>query len=350
MPAEALRGEGVGFRNVRLAGRQMRLAAFDEEGATLRLVASYDSINRQTRNLIVAFLLALPVTLGFLLLGGRWIAHQAVAPIQEIIDTAEHITAQHFAQRLPVPPARDELQRLATVLNATLDRLDEGFRQAARFTADASHELKTPLTVLRTSVEALLRSPELSAGDQRAVAGLLEQTKRLSSITASLLLLSRADVGRLDLDLAPGDLAEIVSLCVDDARIIAEAQRIEIEMTLPATAPALVDRTRAAQIVMNLLDNAVKFNLDGGRVRVTLDAESGHWALRIANTGPGIRPGEAAQLFTRFYRGEHTAATSGHGLGLSLSRELARAHRGDLQLAASEDGWTTFLLTIPTSA
>lgn len=345
--AGLLKGQRPGIRSVKVGSDGLRVAVFAEEGITLRLAADLDPINDLTQDLATAFLLALPVILGLIFLGGRLIAHQAMQPIQEITESAERITAQRLDQRLPVPPVQDEIHRLAVVLNGTLDRLDESFQQATRFSADASHELKTPLTVLRTSIEVLLRSPDLSGGNQQAVAGILEQTKRLSTITASLLLLSRADAGKLQLDLAPGDLCEIVNLCAEDARIIAEERGIEIEMELPAEAPALLDRTRASQIVMNLLDNAVKYNDDGGRVRVTLTSEGGEWKLRIANTGLGIPPGAAPRLFERFYRGEHTAAVSGHGLGLSLARELARAHGGDLLFAGAEREWTTFVCVLP---
>ena len=167
---DALRGQPPGFRNVKLGHDGLRVAAFAGEGITLRLAADLDPINDLTQDLATAFLLALPVILGLIFLGGRLIAHQAIQPIQEITESAERITAQRLDQRLPVPPVRDEIHRLATVLNSTLDRLDESFQQATRFSADASHELKTPLTVLRTSIEALLRSPELTSGNQQAVA------------------------------------------------------------------------------------------------------------------------------------------------------------------------------------
>jgi signal transduction histidine kinase len=203
---------------------------------------------------------------------------------------------------------------------------------------------------LRTSVEALLRSPGMEAEDQAAVADILEQTKRLATITQSLLLLSRADAGKLRLDLQSGDLREVAELCVEDAGILAEERGISISADLPPSAPARLDRTHAAQIVMNLLDNAVKYNHEGGQVRLTLRAEAGHWHLMVANTGPGIPPAVASRVFDRFFRAEHTAAVDGHGLGLSLSRELARAHGGDLALAPKEDGWTAFVLTLPSRA
>lgn len=347
MPIQDLQKEIGGFRDIRVGGLKMRLAVFEKRTIVLRLVAGYEPIHELTQNLVMAFLVATPVILVFVFLGGRWIARQAVTPIQEIIASAERISTQHLEQRLPIPPVRDEIHRLATVLNNTLDRLDKGFRQATRFTADASHELKTPLTVLRTSLEAFFRSPELGAGNQQTVAGMIEQTKRLSAITTSLLLLSRADVGKLELELTPGNLSEIVGLCVEDARIVAEDREIQFSVDMPEEAPAMLEAARMAQVVMNILDNAIKYNRDGGSVRISISQTDGQWRVCIANTGAGIPPEVAGQLFTRFYRGEHTSTVGGHGLGLSLARELARAHHGELVFEESAGGWTSFVLTIP---
>ena len=324
-----------------------RVAVFQEDGLTLRIAGDLEAVNDLAEELATTFLITLPVVLAFVVLGGRWIAHKALAPIQEIATFAEQITAQGLGQRIPLPPARDEIHRLSAVLNATFDRLERSFNQATRFSADASHELKTPLTVLRTGIEAMLRSPALNLETQQNLTGLLEETKRLSAITESLLLLSRADAGKLQLDLQPGDLVELVDLCADDAAIFFEPEEIAMERQLPAAAPALIDRTRLSQIFMNLLDNARKYNCARGRVRIALAGENGHWEVRVANTGPRISEDDIPRLFTRFFRGEHSSEKAGQGLGLSLSRELARAHHGDLLLGESEPGWTTFVLILP---
>jgi signal transduction histidine kinase len=249
-----------------------------------------------------------------------------------------------------VPAAADEIQRHARVLNATLDRLELSYQQALRFSGDASHELKTPLTVLRASIEAVLDSPTLGDSDHAAICGLLEQTHRLTNITSSLLLLARADAGRLQLDLAEHDLATLTEACAEDARIVAEQRGLHVECALPSAAPARVDPPRFAQIASNLLDNAVKYNREAGEVRVTLADDGAAWRLSVANTGPGIAPEHRARLFERFFRAEHTAEEPGHGLGLGLARELARAHGGEVALVRSEGGWTEFAFTLPKTA
>jgi signal transduction histidine kinase len=336
-----------GYHTVTVGATRWRVGAFVDRGIILYLATDMRQVNDLVADAALSYLITLPFVLVVVIFGGRLIARNALSPIQKIADFAERITPQGLGQRIPLPSARDEIHRLSSVLNDTFDRLEKSFHQATRFSADASHELKTPLTVLRTSVEALLRSPSLTEEDQRALTSILEDTNRLSAIIDRLLLLSRADAGKLTLDLHPGDLAEIVRLCTEDAGILYEGNGIVLECDLPASAPALVDHTRLSQILMNLFDNALKYNQAQGRVRITLVSDESSWEVRVANTGPGIAPEYVGHLFVRFSRGDHSSAIPGQGLGLSLSRELARSHHGDLILGESEPGWTTFVLIIP---
>ena len=192
-----------------------------------------------------------------------------------------------------------------------------------------------------------MESPTLAPGDQAAVSALLEQTHRLTGITESLLLLSRADTGRLQLDFTPGDVTEIITACADDALIMAESRDVTIEKDVPAELIATVDPRRLGQILLNLLDNAVKYNRPGGVIRVSAAMTGVHLAFTVANTGPGIPAAHVPQLFERFFRSNAHPDLPGQGLGLSLARELARAHGGDLELAKSDREWTVFVLKIP---
>ena len=347
LAAPGFASQGAGLRDVHLGAERLRLFVAEQGGVTFAIAAGLDEAGSLARGLVLALLAAMPLALAFAWFGGRRLAALAVAPVEEMTAAAERVTAEHLDRRVPVPPVADEIQRHARVLNATLDRLEMSYQQALRFSGDASHELKTPLTVLRASIEAVLDSPSLGESDRAAISGLLEQTRRLTSITSSLLLLARADAGRLTLDLAEHDLAALTEACAEDARIVAEQRGVRVDCALPAAAPARVDPLRFAQIASNLLDNAVKYNRDAGEVRVTLAEDGPAWRLSIANTGPGIGPEHRARLFERFFRAEHTAEETGHGLGLGLARELARAHGGDVALVRSEDGWTEFAVTLP---
>ena len=346
LPAPGFAEIPAGVRQMRLSGEEQRLLVTERDGITFAIAGNLDDAKGTARGLGLGLLAALPIALAFAWVGGRRVAAVAVAPVQEMTAATERVTAEHLDQRVPVPPVADEIQRHARALNATLDRLERSYQQALRFSGDASHELKTPLTVLRASIEAVLDSPTLGENDRAAISGLLEQTQRLSNITASLLLLARADAGRLTLDLAAHDLAALTEGCAEDARIVAEQRGVHVECALPPAAPASVDALRFAQITSNLLDNAVKYNRDGGEVRVTLADAGKAWRMSVANTGDGIAPEHRARLFERFFRAEHTAGENGQGLGLSLARELARAQGGDVALVRSEGGWTEFAVTI----
>ncbi len=325
----------------------IRLGIFQQNGLTLYVGAALNEINSDKTELLRALLVGVPLLAGIVAAGGWWIARKALGPVSNITAATEQINAHRLDQRLPIPAAQDEIGRLATVLNAMFDRLEKGFHQAKRFSADASHELKTPLTILRTGIEELLESPALTDPDRQSASELLEQTRRLASIIDGLLLLSRADAGVLALDLVETDICEVILGCIEDASIMAEEREITIETQLPPTLVGAADSGRLTQILLNLLDNAVKYNRPGGEIRISAGQEDdGRIFIRVANTGDGIPAEKSAQIFRRFFRLETTAA-QGHGLGLSIARELARAHGGDLTLDPSEEGWTVFVARLP---
>lgn len=326
---------------------RMRAVSLSEGGTDFRIAVPIDRLTDLKQALLVIGAVGLPLMLLVIVAGGRWIAHQGLEPVRRIADEAERITSEQLKRRVPVPEAADDIQRLALVLNETLDRLERSFQQAMRFSADASHELKTPLTLLHSELEALLAAPTLTEPDRVAVADALETAKRLNAITRSLLLLAQADAGRLAVELEPIDLVPLVADCLQDAEILAETAELILESDLPPSAPICGEAIRLQQIVSNLLDNAVKYNRPGGRIRVTLGLNQETWRMEVSNTGQGIPPEQAGRIFERFFRVAHHAAISGHGLGLSLAHELARAHGGTLTLAGSTDGWTTFRLELP---
>ncbi len=326
---------------------RMRVASFSDMGVTMNVAVSADRIVRLLRGFLVIFGAGFPLMLVLVVFGGRWIAHQALRPVQRIADEAEGITSRLLFRRVSVPPADDGIRRLALVLNATLDRLEASFQQAMRFSADASHELKTPLTILHGDIEALLKSSSLSDADRVCVAEIFETAKRLNAITKSLLLLAQTDAGRLTLDLRPVDFARVLDDCVYDARIMADARMLTLDAEIPDKATVLGEEVRLSQIVSNLLDNAVKYNRPGGNVRVSLQPAAGMWTLEVSNTGPGIPPEHAPRIFQRFHRGSHTSGISGHGLGLSLCSELARAHGATISMVRSDTEWTTFRFSLP---
>lgn len=335
-----------------LAGTQTigswRVLSISENGYTLRAARGFEEVEATVADVRQAYMLALPVLLLFVGVTAWWIVRSALRPVQEISAAAHRITAERLDARLPQPARRDELGQLTEVLNEMLERLDRSFRQAVRFTADASHELQTPLALTAAGISELLRRRDLAPDVVAALGSLLDDTRRLSSVCQDLLLLARADAGRLALDRQAHDLCVLIEAAVEDARILGEARGLTVsDVELPSHAPEAVDARYFTVILLNLFSNAVKYNCNGGAIRVRLRPEGTMWALDVANTGPGIGTEQQSRLFQRFFRADSSAAIPGHGLGLSLSRELARAHGGDLVFLGSGEGWTTFRLTVP---
>ncbi|MEO8439036.1 MAG: ATP-binding protein, partial [Spartobacteria bacterium] len=262
---------------------------------------------------------------------------------------AEKISATDLHQRMPPPPAQDEIGRLTEVLNEMFDRLQRSFEQVTRFTSDASHELKTPLSLMQAEVENALDSDSLASEHRQLLSDLSEQCSRLSQIIDGLLFLSRADDSHLVLAQEPVDLVRLARELMEDAEILAEPAGLTLECQLADEVVTRGDQCLLARAAMNLIDNAIKHNRPGGRVTIAAAVEKDRAVLRISNTGPGLAPGAGAQIFDRFYRGDpsHSNEIPGHGLGLSIAREIARAHGGDVLLVRSDSEWTEFRLVLP---
>ena len=350
LPVDLALPSSSGMHDARIGEVRVRFGVFRENGLILFLAGATTEITELTRKLMLGHLVALPLVLLVVALGGWWLARQALEPVKAMADAADLTHPEQLGERLPETSSEDEIGRLTRAFNQMLDRLQRGFLQATRFSTDASHELRTPLAVLRGSIEQMLADPKLSEVQRDAVADLQSQTQRLVSITNTLLLLARADAGRLQLQLEDRELRDILGDCLEDAGILAEQHEVRIERDLGEAAPVRVDAGRIRQVVLNLLDNAVKFNIRGGRVQVALSLAGGQCRLRIGSTGPGISEPEQVGLFERFFRAGQHEDTPGAGLGLSLARELARSHGGDVKLISSRAGWTEFELVIPARA
>jgi len=335
------------FHNHQIDGQNIRLAEFSENGLTLRAGDDLKAINQTGHDILLAMLGAIPTVLLVTLVGSTWVASKAIAPVEEIRQAAKIITAQRLDQRLPVPPTNDEIAGLIDVINTTFERLQRSFEQSARFSADASHHLKTPIAVLRAGVEEIVADVDCSESTQARAEGLLHRILHLSSVVDNLLLLSRADAGRLEVSKAEFDLSEVLEGVLDDAVTLAEPLDLKVEADVPKHLLLKADRTFVAIIVQNLVENAVKYNTPGGRIRVEARAVNGAVEITIGNTGDGIPKNRTGQLFERFYRVCGGERVPGHGLGLSTARELARAHGGDVELVHSDGRWTEMRLRLP---
>lgn len=329
-------------------GGAWRLGVMGSPYTTLVIAANLDEFNAELTQLRQRFLTALPFAL-LLVGGGAWFfAGRALRPVQALTQAAERVTARGLDQRIAAAGNDREFQRLVTVFNEMMDRLEKGFHQATRFSADASHELKTPLARLQAELEQALSSAPTGSPQQQTYTSLLEEVERLKAIAQKLLLLSLADAGRLELHREAVDLSALLANVVEDTTALAPT--LAIEHVIPAGVLVRADTVLLEQALQNLAGNAIKYNREGGLVRFQLRVADGKVAVVIGNTGPGIAEGDRPRVFDRFFRGDRARGRSGPGgvgLGLSLSREILRAHGGDLALEPARADWTEFHATLP---
>lgn len=329
-----------------------RIGTFAGHGSTLVVAYDLEEVREIMQDLVIAYALSLPFVVLIAAAGGWWVSGRALQPIRDLATAVERVQVESLDHRVPVPPATDEIQRLSTVFNAMLSRLEKSFEQAQRFAADASHELRTPLTIIRGEIDRLMRAPGILPDHQEKLVSVQEEIERLQRITDNLLLLARFDSGDVQFAAQPVNLTALVQDACDDAELLGASQNIRIERHLADDLFSQGDMAHIRRVVLNLLDNAVKFNSPGGLVRCLLAADDDTITFSVGNTGLGISAELRPRLFQRFFRADpsRSGAQQGHGLGLSLSREIARAHGGDLQLADSDEpGWTEFVFTLPSA-
>lgn len=293
-----------------------------------------------------ACLVAMPVALVLLACGGWLIAHRALRPVTLIAETAAAMTTRELDRRIPASGADREFARLIEVINGMLDRLEKSYLQAVRFSGDAAHELKTPLTILQGQLEQALQEAPTGSSDQQRYSDLLEEVRRLASITRKLLLLAQADSGHLRLSLAPFDLSAAVGALSDDIALMAPS--LTLEKRIAPGLRIMADADLINQVLQNLVSNAIKYNRTGGWIRLTLEAQCGVALVSVSNSGVEIPSVEHDRVFERFYRGSKSRnrETAGTGLGLNLAREIVQAHKGELILEASTQEGTTFVMRI----
>jgi heavy metal sensor kinase len=282
--------------------------------------------------------------------GGYFLARRALAPVDQITRAAQKISGEDLSERLNLPLPDDELGRLAAAFDDMIERLDQAFRRQRQFTADASHELRTPLAVIRSQAEVALRQPRDAAYYSRVLGSIGEESERLTRLAENLLALARAD-DRQPVACEPLDLEELVAEAGARVAPRARDRGIQLTVTIEPIGAVRGDATWLTQLLLNLLDNALRHTRANGRVQLSLGPASSGALLQVSDNGEGIPPEHLPHVFERFYRADRarSRAAGGAGLGLAICAWVARAHDGRLEVASTLDRGTTFSLWLPTA-
>jgi heavy metal sensor kinase len=313
-------------------------------------VAIAVSLNAIAQEMVVIrniFLISIPGVL-LLVAGGAWgIAGSSLHSIRRLTTSIGNVTASGLEQRVPIGATDVEFVELIQVFNQMLERLERSFRQASRFSADAAHELKTPLAILQGELERTLQQAEPGSEVQQGLSNLLDEVRRLSGIVRKLLLLSLADAGQMNLHRVEVDLSGLLIEMLEDIELL--APHLETQTEIADGLRVQGDRDLLIQVLQNLISNAIKYNLPNGWIRIEAHRQGATVSITISNCSKEIPVSDRNRIFDRFHRGDpaRTRQVEGIGLGLSLAREIARAHGGDLTLVSTLSGQTAFTLALP---
>jgi heavy metal sensor kinase len=341
------------FRSVpgKRGGARCYERIFSAAGNSYHLVilASLHPESALLENIRIALGWLIPFTIFLASAGGYFLA-----PVAGMTAQADHIGESTIHDRLPIQNPQDELGRLAATFNRLLDRLDAAFERQRRFIADASHELRTPLAILQGESEVALSKEIRSTDEYRESLGILHQeARRLSLVVDDMFTLSRADAGQYPVTLREFYLDELVADCVQSLRSLAAAKSISLSINAERELPIIADESLVRRMLLNLLDNSIKYSPNGGTVSVTARATADSAVISLADNGPGISSELQPRIFERFFRGDQARTRSnpqsGAGLGLSIAKWIAEAHHGTLELSHSGPTGTVFTARIPKS-
>ncbi len=344
-------------RKLKLSGGKTLLIAalnFKSSGNPAYLVEFgelLEPVETMLNRLFLQLALGLPLAVVIITVGGYWLVRRALAPVEQITRAAERITQHNLSERLPVAQTGDELERLSASLNRMIARLDDAFQNSRRFVADASHELRTPLTVLRGELESLTEDTRLGSEWRDRAAILLEEAVRLSKIVEQLFALSRLDAGEAQTDWSRFDLAEMARTTAEQMNLLAEDKNISITCDARQPVPVEGDRVRLKQVVVNLLDNAIKYTPTRGMIRLRVYGVNGHAVLEVEDNGIGIPREALPHIFERFYRVDQTRTNGSEsaGLGLSIVKSICAAHGAEVEAQSAVGSGSCFRVKVPLS-
>ncbi|HLO48352.1 MAG TPA: ATP-binding protein [Kamptonema sp.] len=313
----------------------------------IAIAVKFDLFEHEMSAISNIFLISIPLVLIIVAISAWFLAGSALKPLREVTATLQQVTAKGLDQRIPVGAVDVEFLEQIQVFNQMMERLERSFQQASRFSADAAHELKTPLAILQGELERALQQAESGSEIQQNLSNLIDEVRRLGSIVRKLLLLSLADAGKMRLHQVELDLSEMLLTLAEDIELLAPDLTVNLQIQPGLRIKA--DRDLLIQVLQNLITNAVKYNLPFGWVRIEAKSKQLIVSVTVSNSSQDIPADDRERIFNRFHRGDsaHNRHIEGLGLGLSLSREIARAHCGELKLELTPSGQTAFTLRFP---
>ena len=352
--ARALAGRST-TRRVHVIGDddavRVKTLSIIRDGVILGVGQVEDEVSETLASLLLILSIAYPVTLVVAGFGGIFLSGRALSPIVSITRAARQISAEDLGQRLDLPLPDDEVGRLARTFDEMIARLDDAFRRQRQFTADASHELRTPLTVIKGQIDVSLQKEREAEAYRLILQAVNEEVDRLIRLAGSLLTLTRADAGRIPLTFEAVNVAEVAGGVFEQVRPTADDKGVGLQFD-PGPAIAIqADEDLLLQLMLNLLDNAIKYTPPGGKVNLGWGIDDGRVQLRVQDTGIGIADEHLPYLFDRFYRVDRarSRAEGGVGLGLAISLWIAEAHGGSIHVESAPDVGSTFTVSLPTS-
>ena len=299
----------------------------------------------------VILMLAIPVLLLVAGAGGYWISKHALDPVDAISRTAQRISIESLSDRLPTPQTGDQLQRLTETLNQMFSRLETSVRRIKQFTADASHELRAPIALIRTTAEVAVQRRNRQAHEYlEALEDIPEESERTSQVVDSLMLLARADAGKEVLERVPVDISSVCRAAIDQGEKLARHKNVQLSASIPESPiPVHGDAEALRRALLILIDNAVKYTPEGGSVRIALTTNDGFVKMTVNDTGIGIAPAALPHIFDRFWRADQarSRAYGGAGLGLSIAKWIAETHAGSITVKSELGNGSAFALKVP---
>ena len=316
-------------------------------GPVLQVGLALGDVNRTLDTVAAASAIMLPVVLALTSFGGLVIARRALAPLEAIADTIRDVQATDLSRRIDVHPHEEELSRLVSVLNQLLGRLEGAFASLREFAADASHQLQTPLTVVKGSIEVALRSSATADDGEPLLVELLDEVDHMIALGRDLHALSVADVGTAHVSRVPVAFSELARTTTEIIEALGESKHVSVRSNIENDLTVWGDEIRLRQVMLNLGENAVKYTPAGGHVGIRLTKDDRHAVLQVSDTGPGIHDDDLPHIFDRFYRATRAGHTSGTGLGLTIAQRIVVAHGGTLAVQSRVNEGSTFEVRLP---